>query len=147
MLILKTLDRKIIAVIALLAVILLSIKEPLPDFSKIINRQINLNKATSYNCIAEKIPMDARVYFFGNPSEDPIKSSTIALYYRSQFFLSPRLIHLTGSLKQIQDEDMGNWFIGTNLEAEQVKNLDEEFQLNLITNCGALNLFQHSSGP
>lgn len=135
-------DRKNIAVIALLVIILLSISKPIPDFFTLFGRELNLNKATQYLCIAEDLPLEDEVKFFGNPFDPASNSNTTALYYRAQFFLAPRLLHLTSTLDHEVGQDGIQWFIGANLDAEQAALISTQYQLNLIKNCGALYLFQ-----
>ena len=134
-------NRKVIAVIALLVIILLSINSPIPDFSTLFNQEINLNKATNYLCIAEDLPQDVQVYFFGNPYDPAANSNTIALYYRAQFFLAPRILHLMGILDHEIERDEIQWFIGANLEGEQVARISAGHQLIATKECGALDLF------
>lgn len=135
-------NRKVIAVIALLVIIVLSIDSPIPDFSTRFHQELNLNKATNYLCIAENLPQDVQVYFFGNPYDPAANSNTIALYYRAQFFLAPRLLHLISILDhEIEDGD-NQWFIGANLDGEQVARISESYQLYATKKCGALYLFE-----
>jgi len=135
-------NRKVIAVIALLVIILLSINSPIPDFSTLFHQELNLNKATNYLCITEDLPQDVPVYFFGNPYDPAANSNTIALYYRAQYFLAPRLLHLTSILdREIEDREI-QWFIGTNLDGEQAERISEDFRLNALKECGALYLFE-----
>ena len=133
--ILNIFHRKNIAVFGLLAVILLSINKPIPDFSTLFGREINLNKATQYLCIAEDLPLEEDAKFFGNPFDPTSNSNTIALYYRAQFFLAPRLLHLTSTLDNQVGQDEIQWFIGSNLNAEQAAQISTQYPLKLIKNC------------
>jgi hypothetical protein len=81
-------DRKRIAVLGLLFIVLISIENPFSNISGIINREINLNKARDYDCLEEHIPTGEEVLFIGNPYDDPTNSNNLALYYRSQYFLA-----------------------------------------------------------
>ena len=136
-------NRKVIAVIALLIIILLSINSPIPDFSSLFLQKLNLNKATNHFCIAEDLPQDVQVYFFGNPYDPAANSNTIALYYRAQFFLAPRLLHLISILDNEIERDEIQWFISVNLDGEQAERISEDYQLNAIKECGALYLYQN----
>ena len=68
-------DRKRIAILGLLFIVLISLNDPYPNISEIINREINLNKARDYNCLAEHIPTAEDVLFIGNPFDDPTNSN------------------------------------------------------------------------
>jgi len=134
--------RKNIAAFGLLVVILLSINKPILDFPTLFGRELNLNKATQYLCIAADLPPVEDAKFFGNPFDPASNSNTTALYYRAQFFLAPRLLHLISTLDNQFGQDEIQWFIGSNLDAEQAAQISTQYPLKLINNCGALHLFQ-----
>jgi hypothetical protein len=135
------LDRKIIAVIFLLGVILISIKDPIPDISKITELRLNLNKSVSYQCLAGDLPETESIIFFENPYNPAANTNTIALYYRAQFFLAPRLLHLKSITDQTIESGETRWFIGAKLEPEQAEQLRDTYQLSLVKVCGPFSLF------
>jgi len=139
---LNLLDRKIIAVIALMVIILLSIDNPIPNFSTLFSQKLNLNKAANYLCLSDDLPQSVPINLFENPYDPAANTNTIALYYRAQFFLAPRLLHLTSNPDQVVRQDGVQWFIGTNLTPEQAEQIGNDYQLNLIKVCGALFLYQ-----
>jgi hypothetical protein len=131
---------KIIAVLALLLIILLSIHDPLPEFASFSTRKLNLNKAVPYDCVAEHLPEGDVVTFFGNPYDADANPNLIALYYRAQFFLAPRILHLI-NLEQDAEMDYTGWLIGSNLDEQQIARISQEYQLEFIEACGNLTLF------
>jgi len=135
-------DRKSIAVIMMLFIILFSIKDPIPEFSTLLNQQLNLKKADDYQCLAGGIPKDVSIIFSGNPYNPSANTNLIALYYRAQYFLAPRLLHLINITTETPEQDDFEWFIVTNLEPEQIDQLNAEYQLSLQKACGPLFLFQ-----
>ena len=135
-------DRRIIALFGLLFIVLISLEDPLPNIAEIINREINLNKARNYNCLEENIPLEEDVLFIGNPLEALPFSITLAWYYRSQFFLSPRLVVLMDDPEQISSPNLFRYFISNGLEAEQLAQIEDQFQLSPVKKCGDFMLLQ-----
>ena len=135
------LDRKIIAVIFLLGVILFSIRDPIPDISRIAAQRLNLNKSINYQCLAGDLPENVSIIFFENPYDPAVNTNTIALYYRAQFFLAPRILHLNTNLDNDTGQTAAQWFIGTNLEPGQAEQFSDQHQLKLINVCGPFSLF------
>jgi hypothetical protein len=135
-------DRRLVALFGLLFIVLVSLEDPLPNIAEIINREINLNKARNYNCLKENIPLEEDVLFIGNPLEAPPFSITLAWYYRSQFFLSPRLVVLMDDPDQISSLNLFRYFISNALEAEQLAQIEDQFQLLPVKNCGDFMLLQ-----
>ncbi|MGW8224819.1 MAG: hypothetical protein ACWGOY_03760 [Anaerolineales bacterium] len=103
-------------------------------------QKLNLNKAVPYDCIAVNLPEGVSVNFFGNPYDAGANSNLTASYYRAQFFLAPRILHLI-NLEQDQEVGDSGWFIGSNLEEQQLAQISQEYQLDLIESCGSLALF------
>jgi hypothetical protein len=135
------LNRKIIAVTIFMGVILYSIVDPIPDIPGIFNQQLNLNKSANYQCLAGDIPKNDAVIFFENPYDPAANTNTIALYYRAQFFLAPRILHLKNNMEQSIGQTEAQWFIGTNLKPQQAEQFSDNYQLNLINVCGQFSLF------
>jgi hypothetical protein len=131
---------RIIVVFALLVIILISISDPLPRFAALSGQKLNLNKAVPYDCISVNLPEGVSVNFFENPYDAGGISNLTALYYRAQFFLAPRILHLT-NLEQDTEVDVTGWFIGSNLEEQQLAQISQDYQLDLIESCGSLALF------
>jgi len=131
---------RIITIFALLVIILISIRDPLPRFAALSGQKLNLNKAVAYDCIAGHLPEEVSVNFFGNPYDAGANSNLTALYYRAQFFLAPRILHLT-NLEQDTGLGVAGWFIGSNLEEQQLVQISQDYQLDLIESCGTLALF------
>lgn len=136
------LDRKIIAATIFMGFILLSIVDPIPDIPGIFNQQLNLNKSANYQCLAVDIPNHDAVIFFENPYDPAANPNTIALYYRAQFFLAPRILHLNTNLENDISQTAAQWFIGTNLEPGQAEQFSDQYQLKLINVCGPFSLFR-----
>jgi len=140
-------SRKRIAIFGLLFIVLISINDPFPNISEIINREINLNKARDYNCLVEHIPTSEDVLFIGNPFDDPTNSNNLAMYYRSQYFLAPRLVVLMESQDRISSPSLHSWFIGTTLNEDQLRELDETHDLTPVKKCGNFILLQKPKQP
>ena len=124
-----------------MGVILFSIVDPIPDLPGIFNQQLNLNKAANYQCLAGDIPKNEAIIFFENPYNPAANTNTIALYYRAQFFLAPRILHFENITDQSILQTESPWFIGSNLEPEQAKQFSDIYQLNLKNVCGPFSLF------
>ena len=140
-------DRKRIAILGLLFIVLISLNDPFPNISEINNREINLNKARDYNCLEEHIPPGEDVLFIGNPFDDPTNSNNLALYYRSQYFLAPRLVVLMESQDRISSPSLHSWFISTTLNEDQLRELDETHDLTPVKKCGNFVLLQKPIQP
>lgn len=140
-------DRKRIAILCLLFILLISLNDPVPNISDIISREINLNKARDYNCLEEQIPTGEEVLFIGNPFDDPTNSKYLALYYRSQYFLAPRLVVLMESQDRISSPSLHSWFIGTKLNEDQLRELVKTHDLTPVKKCGNFNLLQKPKQP
>jgi len=82
------------------------------------------------------------VIFFENPYDLAANPNTIALYYRAQFFLAPRILHLRTNLENDISQTAAQWFIGTNLEPGQAEQFSDQYQLKLINVCGPFSLFR-----
>ena len=107
-----------------------------------INREINLNKAKNYICLAEHIPASEDMLFIGNPLAEPPFSINLARYYRSQFFFAPRLVVLMDSLEKITPLYQYRWFISNNLDDDQIGEIEGEYGLTLVKKCGDFSLLQ-----
>jgi len=140
-------NHKRIAILGLLFIVLISINDPFPNISEIINREINLNKARDYNCLEELIPPGEDVLFIGNPFDDPSNLNSLAMYYRSQYFLAPRLVILMESLDRISSPSLQSWFVGVNLNEGQLEQLDQIYDLTPVNKCGNFNLLQKPNQP
>jgi hypothetical protein len=140
-------DRKRIAVLGLLFIVLISLENPFSNISGIINLEINLNKARDYDCLEEHIPTGEEVLFIGNPYDDPTNSNNLALYYRSQYFFTPRLVILMESQDEISSPGLYSLFVGTTLNEDQLRELDETHDLTPVKKCGNFTLLQKSSQP
>lgn len=138
-------DRKKIALFGLLFILLVSIIDPIPNISEAINREINLNKARNYNCLAEYIPAGEDILFIGNPLADPPFSINLAFYYRSQFFLAPRLVVLMDSLDKLAPPSPYSWFISNNLEDDQLREIEGKYGLMQVQKCGDFILLQRTA--
>jgi hypothetical protein len=141
------LNRKRIAVLGLFFIVLISIENPFSDLHEIFDQRINLNKARNYTCLEQGIPTSEDVLFIGNPFEDPTHASSLALYYRSQYFLAPRLVVLLDSELDISSPGSYRWFISTSLNQEQIGELREKYALTTVRDCGDLFLLQAQVQP
>ena len=135
-------DRKKIALFGLLFIVLVSLVDPIPSISEAINREINLNKAKHYHCLAEDIPAGEDILFIGNPLDAPPFSINLAFYYRSQFFLAPRLVVLMESSDQISSSNRFSKFISNNLNDEQLREIEGKYGLTPVKKCGEFILLQ-----
>ena len=135
-------DHKKIALFGLLFIVLVSLIDPIPNISEAINREINLNKAKHYNCLAEHIPAGENILFIGNPLDDPPFSINLAFYYRSQFFLAPRLVVLMENSDQISSSNLFSKFISNNLNDEQLREIEGKYGLTPVKKCGEFVLLQ-----
>ena len=135
-------DHKKIALFGLLFIVLVSLIDPIPNISEAINREINLNKAKNYNCLAEHIPAGEDILFIGNPLDDPPFSINLAFYYRSQFFLAPRLVVLMDSLEKMTHSIQYSWFISNNLDDDQLREIEGKYELMQVQKCGDFVLLQ-----
>lgn len=90
--------------------------------------------------MAVDLPEGIEINFFGNPIDPAANSNLTALYYRAQFFLAPRLLHLL-TLEEGNASGEIKWFIGANLDDEQSALVSQQYQLENIKQCGALTLF------
>ena len=136
-----------LATFVLLLIVLISILKPPPSLREITSRKINLNKARNYNCINKIIPPDVDVLFVGNLSEDQDESNTTALYYRAQFFLAPRLVHLAKTVELESQMDRFFWFLETTIDTEQIIQLNDRYHLALIKTCDDLHILQKTDNP
>jgi hypothetical protein len=135
-------DRKKIALLGLLFIVLVSLIDPIPNISEAINREINLNKARNYNCLAEHIPAGEDILFIGNPLAEPPFSINLAFYYRSQFFLAPRLVVLMDSLEVMTSTVRYSWFISNDLDDGQLREVEGQYGLTPVKKCGDFILLQ-----
>jgi hypothetical protein len=133
-------NRKKIALLGLLIIVLISIENPFPNISEFINRGINLNKANIYNCLEEHIPKDEDVLFIGNPFDELSIPDNLALYYRSQYFLAPRLVVLMESNDKTFSINLYSWFIGTSMNEQHLRELEDTHRLIAVRKCGNLLL-------
>jgi hypothetical protein len=136
------LDREKMALFGLLFIVLISLIDEAPTVLDVLNREINLNKARDYNCLEEKIPIDEDVLFIGNPLEDPPFSIALALYYRSQYFLAPRLVGMMENRDQISPSNRYSYFISNNLEDENLSRIEEKYQIIPVEECGSFILLK-----
>jgi len=140
-------DRKKIALFGLLFIVLVSLIDPVPNISAALNREINLNKARHYNCLAGRIPAGEDILFIGDPLADPPFSINLAFYYRSQFFLAPRLVMLMDSLEAITSPDQYRWFISNDLEDDQLREIESIYGLMPVKKCGDFVLLHRPERP
>jgi hypothetical protein len=129
-------DRKKIALFGLLFIVLVSLIDPIPNISEVFKREINLNKARHYNCLAEHSPAGEDILFIGNPLVEPPFSINLAHYYRSQFFLAPRLVVLMDSLEVLTAPDRYRWFISNDLDDDQLREIEGIYGLTPVKKCG-----------
>ena len=97
-------DRKKIALFGLLFIVLVSLIDPIPNISEVFKREINLNKARHYNCLAEHSPAGEDILFIGNPLVEPPFSINLATITAANF-LSSRLVVLMDSLEVLTAPD------------------------------------------
>ena len=133
-------DRRKIAFFGLLFIVLISLFDQVPSFSDFIYREINLNKARDYVCLGENLPFDEDVLFIGNPLEEAPFTNAVATYYRSQYFLAPRLVVLMENREQIFSADRFNYFISNDLDEEQLSKISETYNLSKVADCRSLIL-------
>ena len=136
-----------LATFVLLLIVLISIFRMPPSLREISSRKINLNKARNYNCINEIIPTDVDVVFVGNVSADEGESNTTALYYRAQYFLAPRLVHLAQTADLESQMERYDWFLATTIDSEQMVLINNGDQLALVKTCDELTIIQKVSSP
>lgn len=136
-----------LATFVLLLIVLISILKPPPKLREITSRTINLNKARNYNCINEIIPQDVDVLFVGNLSGDQDGSNTTALYYRAQYFLAPRLVHLSETTELESQMERFFWFLETTIDTEQMIQLNDRYQLALLKSCDDLHVLKKTINP
>lgn len=136
-----------LATFVLLLIVLISIFRMPSGLREISSRKINLNKARNYNCINDIIPADVDVVFVGNVSADEGQSNTTALYYRAQYFLAPRLVHLAQTADLESQMERFDWFLATTIDSEQMVLINNGDQLALVKTCDELTIIQKVSGP
>jgi len=122
---------RIIAALSLLLVILLSIRIPPFSPSEISSHSLNLNMARDFTCMETVIPSNSDVLFAADPNTPRMP----AQYYRSQFFLAPRLVIMSDPADLEDQIDYYDWIIETNPEAEPFQQLNHDFQLAVIRDC------------
>lgn len=135
-------DRKKIALFGLLFIVLISVIDRVPTVFDVLTREINLNKARDYNCLEEKLPVGEDILFIGNPLDAPPFSINLAFYYRSQFFLAPRLVVLMENSDQISSSNRFSKFISNNLNDEQLREIEGKYGLTPVKKCGEFILLQ-----
>ena len=134
---------RILATIGLLLIILLSTHIPPISPDEVITRSLNLNMARDFNCMESVIPADTDVLFAAAPGTPRLP----AQYYRSQFFLAPRLVVLPNP-EDLEDEiSRFDWIIETNLKAEPFPQLNERFHLTVIKDCDYFYVLHKTSQP
>lgn len=138
------LDRKKIALFGLLFIVLISLSDEAPTLLDVFTREINLNKARDYNCLEEKLPVDEDVLFIGNPLEQSPFSIALGLYYRSEYFLAPRLVVLMENRDQISPSNRYRYFISNNLEDENLSRIEKAYHITPVKECGSFILFKRA---
>ncbi len=134
---------RILAATGLLLVVLFSIRIPPISPAQVTARSLNLNKASDFICMDEVIPGKQDVLF----AADPNTPNLLAQYYRSQFFLSPRLVVMPEPDELENTMAHYDWIIETNLEAEPFPELNQRFRLALIKDCDDFYVLNKTSQP
>lgn len=135
-------NRKTFTLFGLLIIVLISLFDHFPDDFGFFDQNINLNKARDYNCLEEKLPVGEDILFIGNPLDAPPFSINLAFYYRSQFFLAPRLVVLMENSDQISSSNRFSKFISNNLNDEQLREIEGKYGLTPVKKCGEFILLQ-----
>lgn len=134
---------RIIAALGLLLVILLSTRIPPISPDEVTARSLNLNMARDFNCMGTVIPADTDVLFAAASGTPRLP----AQYYRSQFFLTPRLVVLSNPEDLEEEMSHFDWVIETNLEAEPFPQLNRRFHLTVIKDCDYFYVLHKTSQP
>ena len=134
---------RILAAIGLLLVILLSIRIPPFSPTEISARSLNLNMARDFTCMETVIPPNSDVLFATDPSTPRLP----AQYYRSQFFLAPRLVIIPDPADLEDEIAHYDWIIETNPDSEPFQELNQRFRLSVIKDCDYFYVLNKTSQP
>jgi hypothetical protein len=129
----RSINRRTIGTLGLLIVLLISIENPIPDIKAMLYEPVNLNSARDYYCMNEIIPHGTEALFIGDTAGN---SNILAAYFRTQYHLLPRLIHLAESVQEVRNYPSLNWLISQDLSQDQLQTLTEDFHSARIANCG-----------
>jgi len=134
---------QIFAALGLLLIVLLSTRIPPISPNEVTARSLNLNKARDFTCMDAVIPKSSDVLF----AADPGTPNLLAQYYRSQSFLSPRLVILPRPSDLEEEMARYDWIIETNVEVEPFPQLNHRFQLAMIKDCNDFYVLHKTSQP
>lgn len=134
---------RIIALFALLLIILLSMHLPPFRPGNVAARSLNLNMERDFTCMQAVIPQGTDVLFAADPNTPQLP----AQYYRSQFFLSPRLVIMPDPAALEDEMAHYDWVIEPNIEAEPFTQLNQRFQLSVIKDCDYFYVLHKTSQP
>lgn len=123
-----------IAALGLLVVVLASIEFPSFSPNQILGRSLNLNRARTFNCLDAAIPAHADALFVVNPTNPP-DYNVLATYYRTQYFLAPRLVALADTSNLETEMAQYDWLIETSTKGEPLEGLNARFQLSIVKDC------------
>lgn len=134
---------RIVAALGMLLIVILSIHFPPISPGEVLARRLNLNKARDFTCMDAAIPRESDVLF----AADPSTPNLLAQYYRSQSFLSPRLIIMPDPSTLEDDMARYDWIIETSLTAEPFPQLNQHFQLAVIKDCDDFYVLHKAPQP
>jgi hypothetical protein len=123
-----------LAALGLLVVVLASIDFQAFKPSQILGRSLNLNRARTFDCLDAAIPAEAGALFIVNPTNPPAYN-TLATYYRSQYFLAPRLVALADPANLEAEMAQYDWLIETSTQGQPLEGLNARFQLSTVKDC------------
>jgi hypothetical protein len=123
-----------IAAFGLLVVVLASINFQSFKPGQILGRSLNLNRARAFNCLDAAIPAGAAALFVVNPTHPPAYN-TLATFYRTQYFLAPRLVALADTAKLEAEMAPYDWLIETSTQGQPLEGLNAKLQLSTVKDC------------
>jgi hypothetical protein len=135
-----------IAVLGLLAVVLTSIDFPSFNPNQVLGRSLNLNRARTFNCLDAAIPAHADALFVVNPTNPP-DYNVLATYYRTQYFLAPRLVALADTSNLETEMAQYDWLVETSTKGEPLESLNARLQFSKVKDCDDFYVLEKNAEP
>ena len=135
-----------IAAFGLLAVVLASINFQSFKPSQILERSLNLNRARAFDCLDAAIPAGANLLFVVNPTHPPTYNA-LATFYRTQYFLAPRLVALANTARLEAEMAPYDWLIETSTQGQPLEGLNAKLQLSTVKDCGDFYVLAKKAQP
>lgn len=134
-------NRFFLGMIVILAIILLSIEQPIiypfNFHQRIPNNQIPID----FQCVSENLPDGAIVLYFSNADGSlTMEEKFGGEYFLLQYQLAPRLLAVYRNTPG--DFSVYDWFIALRYDEVQLAELASHYGLSLISRCGDFTILQ-----